>query len=127
MGRSHHGTAVCGRGRRRHLGVATHAAGLGQATAAVDELIGYWKTMSPASIIALSAVRGIRWQWGIESANKFICQVRLKRSGAWWYVANRQSYCWRCVCAKYNGTFGRVFERYRHKILEQSQQTNIKK
>jgi peptidyl-tRNA hydrolase len=23
---------------------------------------------------------------GIESANKFICHVRLKRSGAWWYV-----------------------------------------
>ena len=25
---------------------------------------------------------------GIESANKFICHVRLKRSGAWWYVPN---------------------------------------
>src|SRR6516164_7299603 len=25
---------------------------------------------------------------GIESSNKFICHVRLKRSGAWWYEAN---------------------------------------
>ena len=25
---------------------------------------------------------------GIESANKFICHVRIKRSGAWWLVAN---------------------------------------
>jgi len=30
-------------------------------------------------------------------------------------------------CAKYNGTFDRVFARYRHKILEQSQQKNAKK
>ena len=26
---------------------------------------------------------------GIESSNKFMCHVRLKRSGAWWYEANR--------------------------------------
>jgi hypothetical protein len=25
---------------------------------------------------------------GIESSNKFICHVRLKRSGAWWYETN---------------------------------------
>jgi len=25
---------------------------------------------------------------GIESSNKFICKVRLKRSGAWWYPTN---------------------------------------
>jgi hypothetical protein len=25
---------------------------------------------------------------GIESANKFICHTRLKRSGAWWYESN---------------------------------------
>jgi len=30
-------------------------------------------------------------------------------------------------CAKYNGTFERVFERYRHKVLEQSQQKSLKK
>jgi len=52
---------------------------------------------------------------GIESANKFICHVRLKRSGAWWYVANgNQMLALRC--AKYNGTFDRIFDRYQQKM-----------
>jgi len=63
---------------------------------------------------------------GIESANKFICHVRLKRSGAWWYVAN-SNHMLALRCAKYNGTFEHVFERYRHKTLEQLQQKNVKK
>ena len=43
---------------------------------------------------------------GIESANKFICHVRLKRSGAWWYErTSNQMLALRC--AKYNGTFER--------------------
>ena len=29
-----------------------------------------------------------RGSGGIESANKFICHVRMKRSGEWWYVIN---------------------------------------
>jgi hypothetical protein len=41
---------------------------------------------------------------GIESANKFICHVRLKRSGAWWYV-NHANQRLALRCAKYNGTF----------------------
>ena len=51
---------------------------------------------------------------GIESSNKFICHVRLKRSGAWWYedCSNRML---ALRCAKYNGTFDQVFERYRHR------------
>jgi hypothetical protein len=54
---------------------------------------------------------------GIESANKFICHVRLKRSGAWWYISNgNQMLALRC--AKYNGTFDRVCQR--------SQQLNSK-
>lgn len=63
---------------------------------------------------------------GIESANKFICHVRLKRSGAWWYVTN-SNHMLALGCAKYNGTFDRVFERYRQKMLEKSQQKNVKK
>lgn len=51
---------------------------------------------------------------GIESANKFICHVRLKRSGAWWYVANGNKML-ALRCAKYNGTFDRIFERYQQK------------
>jgi hypothetical protein len=56
---------------------------------------------------------------GIESANTFMCHVRLKRSEAWWYVTNaNQRLALRC--AKYNGTFDRVFARYRRRIQERS-------
>jgi hypothetical protein len=55
---------------------------------------------------------------GIESANKFICHVRLKRSGAWWYVTNANQML-ALRCAKYNGTFDRVFARYRQRIQDQ--------
>lgn len=48
---------------------------------------------------------------GIESAHKFIGHVRLKRSGAWWYVENSNRML-ALRCAKYNGTFHRVFRRY---------------
>ena len=63
---------------------------------------------------------------GIESAHKFICHARLKRSGAWWYVAN-SNHMLALRCAKYNGTFERVFARYQQNMLEQSQQKNVKK
>jgi Uncharacterised protein family (UPF0236) len=49
---------------------------------------------------------------GIESSNKFICHVRLKRSGAWWYDVNSNQML-ALRCAKYNGTLGQVFVRYR--------------
>jgi hypothetical protein len=50
---------------------------------------------------------------GMESANKFICHVRLKRSGAWWYEeSSNQMLALRC--AKYNGTFEQVFTRKQH-------------
>ena len=50
---------------------------------------------------------------GIESSNKFICHVRLKRSGAWWYEANSNEML-ALRCAKYNGTFDQVFTRSQH-------------
>jgi hypothetical protein len=50
---------------------------------------------------------------GMESANKFICHVRLKRSGAWWYEASSNQML-ALRCAKYNGTFAQVFTRYQH-------------
>ena len=53
---------------------------------------------------------------GMESANKFICHVRLKRSGAWWYEQNSNQML-ALRCAKYNGTFQHVFERYRQEKL----------
>ena len=63
---------------------------------------------------------------GIESAHKFICHARLKRSGAWWYVAN-SNHMLALRCAKYNGTFERVFERYKQTLHAKSQQKNAKK
>jgi hypothetical protein len=53
-----------------------------------------------------------RGSGGIESANKFICHVRMKRSGAWWYVINGNSML-RLRCSVYNGTFDDVFARYK--------------
>ena len=53
---------------------------------------------------------------GIESANKFISHVRLKRSGAWWYV-EQANVMLALRCAKYNGTFQRVFARYKHRVI----------
>lgn len=55
----------------------------------------------------------------IESAHKFISHVRMKRSGAWWYVAN----CNRILalrCAVYNGTFDRVCVRHQERVLKQN-------
>ena len=49
----------------------------------------------------------------IESAHRFICHVRLKRSGAWWYQEN-SNHMLALRCAKYNGTWEQVFQRYIH-------------
>jgi Uncharacterised protein family (UPF0236) len=53
----------------------------------------------------------------MESANKFICPVRLKRSGAWWYEENSNQML-ALRCAKYNGTFDRVFARLQRQKAE---------
>ena len=56
--------------------------------------------------------RGLpRGSGGIESANKLICHVRLKRSGAWWLEANGNAML-RIRCALYNGTFKQIFADY---------------
>src|SRR5499427_4866804 len=57
---------------------------------------------------------------GMESSNKFICHVRLKRSGAWWYEVNSNQMLalrW----AKYNGTLDQVFMRYQQRLRETSE------
>jgi len=57
---------------------------------------------------------------GIESSNKFMCHVRLKRSGAWWYEAN-SNHMLALRCAKYNGTLDHVFVRYQQRLREMSE------
>jgi hypothetical protein len=64
--------------------------------------VGYWELRR----------RGLpRGSGGIESANKLICHVRLKRSGAWWLEANGNAML-RIRCAVYNGTFDQIFADY---------------
>ena len=48
----------------------------------------------------------------IESANKFISHVRLKRSGAWWYETNANNIL-KLRCAKYNNTYDKIMELYK--------------
>ena len=60
---------------------------------------------------------------GMESSHTCRCHVRLQRSGAWWYEANSNEML-ALRCAKYNGTFDRVFERYRQRLREASESPN---
>ena len=48
---------------------------------------------------------------GIESANKFICHSRIKRSGAWWLETNCNSML-KLRCSLVNGTFDETFSQY---------------
>ncbi len=98
-----------------------------QAVAAIDDLIVYRQNNQGRINYRSRRKAGYPvGSGGIEAAHKFICQVRLKRSGAWGYVAN-SNHMLALRCAKYNGTFERVFDRYRHKTLEQSQPKKVKK
>lgn len=53
---------------------------------------------------------------GVESANKFICHTRMKRSGAWWVKATGNAML-RIRCAIYNGTYDHVFQHYKDACL----------
>jgi hypothetical protein len=84
-----------------------------QAEKEIRKLIGYLKN-NAHRIDYKSAKRSQypRGSGGIESANKFICHVRMKRSGAWWYVINGNAML-RLRCSLYNGTFDEVFSQYK--------------
>ena len=58
---------------------------------------------------------------GIESSNKFISNVRLKRSGAWWYPTNANNIL-KLRCAKYNGTFDQIMA----KIKPSAKRSNVR-
>jgi hypothetical protein len=82
----------------------------------VDELIGYLQRY-PKRVDYRFARKGgyTIGSGGSKSANKFVCYVRLKRSGACWYTAKtNQILSLRCV--KYKPTFDLVVERYRKRI-----------
>lgn len=67
-----------------------------------------------------------RGSGGVESANKFICHVRMKRSAAWRYVINGNAMV-RLRCSVYNGTFDEVFARYKriHRMEKKSKKLKI--
>jgi len=50
----------------------------------------------------------------IESANKFIGHVRLKRSGAWWKI-DLANHVLKLRCARYNEQYDRMFSDYEAK------------
>ena len=63
---------------------------------------------------------------GIESSNKFISNVRLKRSGAWWYPTNANNIL-KLRCAKYNGTFDKIIEKFKQKHKRKNVEEKYKK
>lgn len=99
----------------------------------LDNVIAELKSISPASTTAEEKINGtigylLNHEEGvnygkakrggyhigsgaIESANKFIGHVRLKRSGAWWYPSNANNIL-KLRCAKYNGTYDRIVRKY---------------
>jgi hypothetical protein len=86
-----------------------------QAAEAIHKLMGYLQRHQERLDYRFARKGGYPiGSGGIESANKFICHVRLKRSGAWWYVENANQML-ALRCAKYNGTFDRVFAVYQQK------------
>ena len=60
---------------------------------------------------------------GIESANKFICHVRLKRSGAWWLKSNGNKML-ALRCTMINKTFDQIFSGYATKEKAKRSLTN---
>ena len=83
-----------------------------KAARAIDELITYLENQHERLGYDQCKAQGMPiGSGGIESANKFIGHVRLKRSGAWWVVENGNGML-RLRCALYNGTFQRVFDKY---------------
>jgi len=57
---------------------------------------------------------------GLESSNTFMCHVRLKRSGAWWYALHSNPMFAR-RCAHYNGTLDQVVVRYQQRLRAMSE------
>jgi len=57
-----------------------------------------------------------------RKSQKSISHVRLKRSGAWWYLA-QANHMLALRCAIYNGTFEHIFETYKRRALQEHART----
>jgi protein-arginine kinase activator protein McsA len=84
-----------------------------QAEDEIRKLISYLKTNSHRiDYTSFKRRQFPRGSGAIESANKFICHVRMKRSGAWWYQINGNKMLL-LRCAFCNDTFDQLFARYK--------------
>lgn len=113
---------------RLHLGrVGTVIAALkrmqprsAEATTEIRKLIAYLGANRLRVDYARCDAEGLpKGSGAIESANKFIHHVRLKRSGAWWLKPNA-NHMLAIRCAIYNGTFPTVFAahvRFYHQLV----------
>ncbi len=105
----------CGQVQGVIWGLQRMKANSAQAAQEIEKLIGYLKNNQERLDYGFARKGGYPiGSGGIESANKFISHVRLKRSGAWWYVKQANGML-ALRCAKYNGTFDRVFELHKQK------------
>jgi hypothetical protein len=99
----------------------------------LDHVIADLRTIEPVSSVAEAKINGVIGyllkheegvEYGkarrggyhigsgaIESANKFIGHVRIKRSGASWYPSYANNIL-KLRCAKYNGTYDRIIKKY---------------
>jgi len=83
-----------------------------------DNLVNYLKTNKVR--IEYGRLRRGGYPLGsgaIESANKFISNIRLKRSGAWWKVDYANNIL-KLRCAKYNSKFDSFFDQYEKSAQE---------
>ena len=79
----------------------------------IDKAIGYLTNHEDRTNYGTAKRAGYHIGSGaIESANKFICHGRLKKSGAWWYISNSNNIL-KLRCAQYNGTFDSIIEKYK--------------
>lgn len=82
----------------------------------IDELIGYLQRYQKRVDYRFARKGGYTiGSGGSKSANKFVCYVRLKRSGACWYTKKANQILFLC-CVKCKTTLDLVVERYRKRI-----------
>jgi hypothetical protein len=87
-----------------------------QAAEEIDKLIGYLPRYQEPVDYGFSRKGDYSIGCGgIKSAKNFVCYVRRKRSGAWWYI-EKTNHILALRCAKYKNTFDPVVERYRKRI-----------
>jgi hypothetical protein len=97
-------------------GTITHLRGVkpqnAKAAEEIRKLINYLDNNKDKIDYARNKAEGFpNGSGAMESANKFLCHTRIKRSGAWWLEENCNEML-AVRCAIYNGTFPRVFDHY---------------